>query len=82
MTERSQLHLESVIAALRPVFCMVLSSRAEPRRSATMRSTSLEAGLLFISFDDLLTRINDVVCTVVDNTHEAWLQDPQDEPVV
>ena len=47
---------------------MVLSSRAEPRRSATMRSTNLEAELPLISFDDPLNHTEDVVCTVVDNT--------------
>ena len=61
--------------------CCRAPARSRAGRS-TMRSTSLEAGLLFISFDDPLNHTEGIVCTVVDNTLEAWLQDPQDEPVV
>ena len=47
-----------------------------------MRSTSLEAELLFVCFDDLFNLIKDIVCTVVDKTPLRRRQDPQDEPVV
>ena len=44
------------------------SHRAEQSRTVTVRSTSLEAELPFIFFDDLLSHIADLVCTVADNT--------------
>ena len=69
VTQSSQLHLESVIAAIGPAFCMLSANRAEPRGTVHHAEYQhLEAGLLFISFDDLLTRIKDIVCTVIDNT--------------
>ena len=69
LDESSQLHIKSNSVALAGVG-MLASHRAEQSRRSTVRSTSLEAGLLFISFDDLLNHTADLVCTVVDKIFE------------
>ena len=61
----------------------VLQCRATARSRAvrsTVRSTSTEAELTFICFDDLLNNAEDVICTVVDNILAKHGDKTRDEP--